>query len=295
LRTFLITGATGFLGTYLVDACRQYGIVHGLSRTPPDSGRSGRWNAVDIADECATSRLVAECNPDIIIHTAALTNVDYCELSPNRAWAINLMGTFNIVSAANRIEARVIYVSTDSVFDGSTGNYSETDIPRPVNTYSTTKAAAERVVTNLCKDFAVVRTNFFGLNRKGGGFLNWLIQKLHDSQQISAFQDIVFSPLEVRNLSEALRELAVSRYVGILHLGSRTQVSKYAFACKVAEMLGRDPTMLVRKTSVDEAKLVALRPKNTSLNSSLALSTLNVELRDIHESIRNAVAAFNLL
>jgi dTDP-4-dehydrorhamnose reductase len=203
------------------------------------------------------------------------------------------MGTFNIALAANRIGARVIYVSTDSVFDGTIGNYSEADTPKPLNTYSTTKAAAERVVTNLCENFAVVRTNFYGFNRRGVGFFNWLIQNLRAAQPISAFHDIVFSPLEVRNLSDAIAELAASHHVGTVHLGSRTAISKYAFACEVAKMLGKDPSRLVKKASVDDAGLAAPRPKNTSLNSSLALSLLRVELLDVPDGIRNAMAACN--
>jgi dTDP-4-dehydrorhamnose reductase len=293
LSTFLITGATGFLGAYLIEACRKYGVVNGLSRTPSTIASLRRMYTVDITDQRATVRAVAHCSPDVIIHAAALTDVDYCERWPNQAWTTNLIGTFNIACAANRIGARLTYVSTDSVFDGNKGNYSETDAPKPINTYSTTKAAAEAVITNLCKDFAIVRTNFFGLNRRGGGLLNWLVEKLRNSQQVPAFYDVVFSPLEAGNLSSAIAELGVSKYVGILHLGSQTPISKYLFACEVAETLGKDPTRLVKKISVDEAKLAAPRPKNTSLNSSLALSVLKVELQEIHEGIRNAVAAFN--
>jgi dTDP-4-dehydrorhamnose reductase len=293
LRTFLITGSTGFLGAYLIQACRKYGAVCGLSRTSHETTIRKKSYTVDITDQNGTMRAVADCNPDVIIHAAALTDVDYCERSPNEAWATNLLGTFNVAYAAEKLGARVIYVSTDGVFNGATGDYSETDTPKPINTYSTTKAAAEGVVASLCKDFAIVRTNFYGFNRRGRGLLNWLVGRLSESGQVAAFYDVVFSPLEVGNLSDAIAELGAGNYVGILHLGSRTSISKYSFACEVAEMLTRDPTRLVRRISVDEAKLAAPRPKNTSLNSSLALSLLKVELQMPRDGIRKAMTAFN--
>jgi dTDP-4-dehydrorhamnose reductase len=293
MTTFLITGASGFLGVYLVESCQKRGVVHGLSRASHEMPRLSRLHTADITDQRSTLLAVEKTRPEIIIHAAALTDIDICESSPDKAWATNLMGTFNVACAAEKIGARLVYVSTDSVFDGSAGNYSENDLPRPINTYSASKAAGEAVVRTIAKDFVVVRTNFFGRNRNGVGFFNWLVQQIRGAREIPGFYDVIFSPLEVRNLSEAIAELASNPYIGTLHLGSRTPISKYEFACTVAKMMGRDPAKLVKRVSVDEAGLVARRPKNTSLDSSRALGLLQTKLQDVNNGIRKAVVDLN--
>lgn len=272
----LLTGASGLLGGYLDPALRASGAtVIPVSHTthPAPDGVS-----CDLTDASATSRLLDRFAPDVIVHAAALTDVDRCEAEPDVADNVNRRST-ELLAASG---ARIVFVSTDSVFDGTRGHYSEDDTPAPVNEYARSKLRAEQHVTDTGRGIAV-RTNFFGRSSQGHGLAEWLLRELAAGRQVVGFEDVVISPLYCRDTAEALAEIALSDATGVLHLGGDS-VNKYAFGILIAEHFGFDPS-LVRRGSIDDVDLRAPRPLDTSLDNSLAKALLGRSLRGVQESV----------
>jgi dTDP-4-dehydrorhamnose reductase len=175
-----------------------------------------------------------------------------------------------------------VFISTDSVFDGTRGGYSEADVPAPLNEYARSKLRAEKhVLAN--RRGVCVRTNFFGRSSRGHGLAEWLLRELGAGREVVGFEDVVFSPLYCRDVAEALAEIAIGDVAGLLHLGGDL-VNKYDFGVLLAEKFGLDPS-LVRRGSIADVNLRAPRPLNTSLDSSRARTVLGLRLRGVDEAV----------
>jgi len=160
----------------------------------------------------------------------------------------------------------LIQISTDGVFNGEKGFYSENDPPDPINAYGKSKLDAEWKVLNTYDHSCILRTNIFGWNpaaRKG--MAEWMIDVLRKDQVLSAFKDVIISPVLTNDLAEILFELCLLEHEGTIHAGSRDSYSKLQFARAIAETF-KFNLENIKAISVDELHLVARRPKNTSLN-----------------------------
>lgn len=272
----LLTGASGLLGGYLEPALRATGadVTPVSHTTPPRPGGV----ACDLTDARATVQLLERFAPDVIVHAAALTNVDQCEAQPAVADSVNRRSTELLAAAGTR----VVLVSTDSVFDGTRGRYSEDDTPAPLNEYARSKLRAERHVLDT-EHGICVRTNFFGRSSRGHGLAEWLLRELGAGREVVGFEDVVISPLYCRDAAKALAEIALGDSAGLLHLGGGA-VNKYAFGVLLAERFGFDRS-LVRRGSIHDVNLRAPRPLDTSLDSSRAESLLGRALPSIEESV----------
>lgn len=276
----LLTGATGLLGGYLEPVLRASGAtVVPVSHTSPPAPGGMRC---DLTDEQATADLLAAVSPDVIVHAAALTDVDRCEAKPALADRINRRSTELLC----RADARVVFVSTDSVFDGTRGNYAEGDVPAPVNEYARSKLRAEAHV--LAAGGLCVRTNFFGRSQRGHGLAEWLLRELGAGNQVTGFEDVIFTPLYCADVAAALGELAAGDAEGVLHLGGE-RIDKYDFGVLVASSFGLDES-LVQRGSITDVSLRAPRPLDTSLDNGLARATLRTPLRGIETAV-GAMAA----
>ncbi len=263
----LITGGAGLLGSHLVSL---FGSAHELRAVYRDHPVMGVPDQVcfDLADERAEMKtLFAGFRPDCVVHCAAMTKVDYCQEHPREAFAANA-GCVQRMLAVLPCETRFIYVSTDSVFDGSKGGYREDDLPGPLNVYASSKLAGEDYLRKRGGDYLVVRTNFFGINAAvpGTSFVEWILGNLRANKSIPLFTDVVFNPLSAATLAETILRLIDSEVKGILHLGSAGALSKYEFGCRLAGHLGLD-VGLIRRASAQDVALAAVRPRNTSLDT----------------------------
>ncbi|MDA7941923.1 MAG: SDR family oxidoreductase [Nitrosopumilus sp.] len=238
---------------------------------------------VDIRDVEAVDAVVERIAPDIIINCAAATDVDLLEGDPAYARAVNALGAGNVARAAQRYSARLVHVSTDSVFDGEGEWYTESDAPRPVNEYARSKLEGEEEAMSAAPGCAVARANMYGRRPGGGSLLDWIEGRLRRGEEVTGFADIVFNPLEVGNLAAALLELARTGHRGIMHLGCGRALSKYEFAREAASALGYDPALVRRGAS--GGGRAAKRPRNTTLDCSLARSVLKTGLADVREGL----------
>lgn len=285
----LITGASGLLGAYLAQAAtsrRLDASFVGLTLVPEDDPR---WLRCDLTDPDSVTRLWERVAPQLVVHGAALTNVDLCERDPALADAVNRRATELLARHAVTSGTRLVYVSTDSVFDGRRGGYAETDEPAPLNVYARTKLEAEREAA-AADDHLVVRTNFFGRSARGHGLAEWILRQLREGNEIVGFSDVIFSPLYCGDFAELVLDLALGDERGILHLGGSGSASKLEFAELVAATYGFDPS-LVRPGRLDDLDLTAPRPLNTSLAVDRAERVLGRSLPPIESGIAAMRAA----
>jgi len=238
----------------------------------------------DITDKSHLKR-IEQFSPDLIIHCAALTSIDDCEDAPDRAYRQNALASRNIAELAARTGAYLIHISTDAVFDGTRGNYSEADKPNPVSVYGKTKLQAEREVLSIRPSSCVVRTNIYGWNKTDKFSLaEWMLNKLENNDELPAFKDIIFSPILVNDLIVRLFALYDKEFSGIIHLAGGEPCSKLDFANVLAEVFALDKS-LIRPTTIDSLNLRAPRGRNISLDVSRAQALLNTPLPKVRDGL----------
>jgi len=285
MKSLLITGGSGLLGSAVVrQAIGRFKVLSTYQKNPIYL-EGAEFIHADLLNE-KDLRTLSLTKPEIIVHCAALTDVDYCESHPDQAHAQNVQASINVAEMARSIDSYLIQISTDGIFNGEKGFYSENDPPNPINTYGKSKLEAERKVLETYDHSCILRTNIFGWNPTAKkSMAEWMIGVLEKDQVLSAFKDVVISPVLTNDLAEILFELCLLEHEGTIHVGSRDSCSKFQFAHKIAETfeLNREN---IKPISVDELHLVARRPKNTSLNVHRISALLGREMPSVLDGIQ---------
>jgi dTDP-4-dehydrorhamnose reductase len=257
----LVIGA-GFLGGNIAEKFKDHIITQtNLTKINKNS------YILDITDEKQVVDCFHDVKPSIVINCAANTNIDFLERNTPTAYSINGEGIRNLAVTCKRSDVRLVHISTDGIFDGISGNYTEEDKPNPINVYAKSKVIGEENIMKNCLNHVIVRTNFYGNHPQGKSLFNNILSKLKNRERFTGFDDVIFSPLEVSNLSDLISDVTFSNYRGILNLSSNESISKYQFCCKMADVFGFDSN-LIKKGSIDDAGFIAKRPKNTSLTNT---------------------------
>lgn len=291
----LLTGATGLLGYNLLNHLVRKGheVVATYHRAPLGARVSGvEWVDVDLERGQEAAEVVRGAGPDVIIHAAAYTDVDGCEVEKERAFRVNYLATRAIACSANKLGSFVVYVSTDYVFDGERGRYKESDVPNPVNFYGLTKLLGEAAVLSaLPESSLVVRTSgLYGYSPTGKrNFGISALEGLLKGEEVRAFYDQYLSPTYVHSLAEKVVEALEKRVAGVVHLAGE-RLSRYEFAVLLARVLSVDEA-LIKPVSVRDVKLVARRPRDSSLDTSRA-DGLGLSLPPISECLRHFVSTY---
>jgi dTDP-4-dehydrorhamnose reductase len=215
--------------------------------------------------------------PEIVVHAGAISNVDKCEENKELAWTINVEGTKHIAELSRKHKAFLIFVSTDYVFSGKKGMYTETDETKPINYYGKTKLEAEKIVRDLMSEWCIARPSVIYGSVPAAGKINfalWVLEKLRNCEKINIITDQIISPTFNTNLAEMILEVAQRRLTGIYHLSGATPLNRYDFACLLAETFQLDKN-LIKPAKSEEMNWNAKRPKNTSLNVEKASRTLS--------------------
>lgn len=280
MEKILITGGSGLLGSNIAKlAAPKFETTATYYKNRIDL-HGVAFIGVDLTWKEDADK-ISELKPGLIIHTAALTNIDYCEEHPKEAHNHNVLASRNIAAAAKKAGAYLIHISTDCVFDGESGNYKEEDKTGPINVYGKTKLEAEQSVLSVYPGSCVVRTNIYGWNTLNKFSLaEWMIDRLETGKELPGFQDVRFSPILVNDLAQVLFELYQKKYEGILHAASREACSKLEFAQMIAEVFGYD-AQCIKSVSYRDVGLRAPRGQDMSLDTSKARSVLGRELPDI--------------
>jgi dTDP-4-dehydrorhamnose reductase len=281
----LVTGASGLLGSKLVEILLRKGYVvyAGYNENKPKAGLPVK---LDVSNEGDVKRAFDISRPEVVVHAAALTNVDACELKKELAWSINVVGTRNIVKLSKKYSAFMIYISTDYVFKGDKGMYSEDDPTEPVNYYGYTKLKGEEEV-RLLEEHCIARTSVIYGSIPAAGKVNfalWVIDKLRKGEKVRALTDQWNSPTLNVNLAEMIVEIAERRLLGTFHLAGATRISRYDFARLIARKFNLDER-LIQPIMSNEISWIAQRPRDSSLNVEKASRTLKIKPLDIHRSL----------
>src|SRR6185295_5256145 len=242
----LITGASGFLGRNLARAFRHHQLVAvaGFRRQPPiaDVGEATARECVDLGAATNVARLIQRWRPDAVIHAAGLKNVRGCEDNPEDAVTVNVDGTRNLAEACARTGTKLIYLSTDLVFDGESklepGGYRPLSPARPTTVYGRTKLEGERVALESSTEAVVCRTG--GVYGAGSPLLAWLHQELAAGRRVEAFQDVVSTPTAADDLASMLDRVLAQEETGILHLAGSEAVSLAEWFSHFANAFGYD-------------------------------------------------------
>ena len=283
----LITGTSGLLGASLVTRAHDLGHeVAGLYYQHPLQIPGVKTFSADLKDGQSIRDLIADLRPKTIIHCAAATNVDWCEEHPQETERINVQVSVSLAEMARKAGARLVFISTDSVFDGKRGNYAETDEPAPLNTYACSKLRAEREILQQDTDALVVRVNIYGWNAQDKQSLaEWILSEMTAGKRVPGFTDVHFSPILANDLADVLLDMSGHELSGLYHVAGSERISKYEFARQVAETFGFDPGRIV-PTPMAVAHLRAPRPSDVSLNTELISKTLGYAMPDVKSGLQ---------
>lgn len=282
----LISGGSGFFGWNLTEkasashqvafSCFRHAVKH-KGAVPVE---------LDLRKRDRVFEIVKSFQPEAVIHTAALTDADYCEEHRELAKDINEGGTKNLAEAVEEVKGKLIFCSTDLVFDGSRGHYKETDPVNPLNFYAGTKVRAEEIVREISSDYLIARVSIiYGWGSPfSHSFTDKLFERLRSGNEAVLFKDQIRSPIHTDNLSEALLEIAINDVKGVLHLAGSERINRYDFGRRFAKTFDLDAGLIV-EGSLAKHDLTAKRPKDCSLDASKAETALKTRFFGIDEGL----------
>lgn len=273
----IVTGAGGQLGTDVAAIFKQKG--HDVI----DLGRS----QLDIANQQACNDIVSATQPDVIVHCAAYTAVDAAESEEDQAYLVNAVGSRNIAVAAEKTGAKVCYISTDYVFDGTaTEPYREYDNTNPRTVYGKSKRAGEQLVQTLCSRYFIVRTSWvYGKN--GNNFVKTMLKLGREKPSLQVVHDQIGSPTYTVDLATFLLELVATEKYGVYHASNTGSCSWYEFAKAIFEEAGIETE--VRPCTTEEFPRPAPRPKNSVLDHGSIRTNGFEELRHWRDALKEFI------
>lgn len=288
-RTVLITGATGLLGQGLLQQAPQGWSIVSVHRRPYPADTPGVVEVtMDVSNRPALEQLFAAHRFDAVVHAAGIASVDYSEQHVEESLESNLGGTRNIAELCAGSGTRLVYVSTNAVFDGSNAPYHESDRVNPINAYGRIKLACEHLVEKTVDRHVIARPILmYGWPHAMGrpNPVTWVIDALERGETIRMVDDIYENPLHNINAARAIWAILDIDIGGVIHLAGRDVISRYDFARMVARIFGLDATH-IRPVSSASFPDIAPRPRNTSLVTTRMESEVGVPPSALEEGLR---------
>jgi len=266
--------------TAQIALARGHEVFSGYAHSEPMFGQAVSFN---LEDNKGIYDLMERIKPEVIIHSAALTDVDLCEREKDLAYRTNVEGTKTLAQAAEKAGSFLIYISTDYIFDGSRGMYREDDRADPVNYYGYTKLQGEQ----FCRG-CIARTCVTYGSRPASGKVNfalWLINSLKSGQNIRVVRDQFITPTLNTNLARMVLEIADKRLYGVYHLAGATRISRYDFALELARKFDLDHSLIL-PSRMKDLKWTARRPMDSSLDTSKAKRDLKESPDGLEDSLK---------
>ena len=281
-----ITGGSGLLGSKVAEIAQARGdeVFSGYAHNLPEYGRAAKF---DLLDEMSIYELVGKIKPEVIIHSAALTDVDRCERETELAYQMNVEGTRAIATAAEKAGSFLVYISTDYVFDGNRGMYREDDRTNPVSYYGYSKLLGEK----FCRG-CIARTCVIYGSRPASGKVNfalWLLNSLKSGKEVRVVTDQFITPTLNTNLAKMVLEAADRRLCGVHNLAGATRISRYDYALELAREFDLDASLILPSRMAD-LMWAAKRPIDSSLDTSKARAELMEKPLPLNEALRTLKA-----
>lgn len=263
----LVTGANGLLGQKLVELIstkNDYLIATAKSKLVIDLPR-GEYHSLDITNRNEVESVLQTSKPDVIINTAAMTQVDQCETEQEKCWLNNVTAVENLVRASEQKKTRFIQVSTDFIFDGTYGPLDETAKPNPISYYGESKLAAEEAVQKSKADWAILRTVLvYGVTKdmSRSNIVLWVKKSLEEGKTINVVNDQWRTPTLAEDLAQGCYLAATKKAKGIYNVSGDEMMTPYDIAIKTADFFGLDKS-LIKQTDSTQFKQTAARPPKT--------------------------------
>lgn len=292
MLNFFITGASGLVGGALYKTLAEKcpGLCQGSYRTRARPGLL----FLDIEDREAAGEAFQRLKPEVVIHCACNAYVDYCQEHQEEAYRANVLGTENVTLACARVGARLVFLSTDYIFDGRSGPYSEDAPPHPISYYGWTKLKGEEIVAKNEAGFLIFRTAWvYGQDRDEKNFVQRLIQNNQKRVETQVPSDQFNSPTLVNNLVEAAIELISAGKSGIYHLAGSQVLDRYSFSLLAADIFGLDKSLILPKRT-SELNQPAPRPLKGGLDIFKAKRELKTKLMSPEEGLKAFKAELDL-
>jgi len=276
----LITGGKGLVGKNLEEKLKEKFNVFAFGK-----------DELNVEEKEKVINKIDEIKPDIVIHCAALSNVDRCEVEREKAYKINSLGTQNVAIACGETKSKMIYISTDFVFDGKKETpYSEIDIPSPINHYGKTKLLGEYYVSHILNNFIIVRTSrIFG--KYGKNFASRFPLLLKEKKEFYLTTDVISCPTSVKDLVNVIEFLIENDFRGIINICNKGSCSWFEFGKKVIELVQKDGVKIIPVKFSNYSKKKALRPHYSALNTDL-LEILGFKMPEWEYSLKEFVRNF---
>jgi dTDP-4-dehydrorhamnose reductase len=283
----LITGSNGMLGQRAVQFYSSKENVELLATSVEEKSAFGsvEYAPVDIKDRDRIKKAIYDYCPDFIIHTAAFTNVDLSEKMREEAWKINVKGVEYVAEAARAIDAHIIHISTDYIFDGKNGPYDENAVPCPISYYGRTKFASENALRISGTFFTILRTNvLYGVAANSRpDFVRWVISSLRNKEKIRIVNDQVNNPTFIDDLVQAINKIIEFRKTGVYNIGGKEFLSRYDFTLRIADFFNLDKKLII-PISTKELNQPARRPLKSGLLTLKAEAELSYKPHTLNES-----------
>lgn len=276
----IVTGASGFIGRSFLKVFSDETVVGTcFSRCGPGLMR------VDIRDRAALEGFLTDFAPDVVIHNAARPTVDWCEHNIDDARLLNLSSTVNLAEACGRLSAKLVFLSTDYVFDGCDGPYREDDTTNPINVYGKLKLEAEQAIQERLHDYMIIRTtNVYGFDLQSKNFLMGILPRLARRELVRVAADQYGNPTLVHDLCSAVKRLVERGATGIFHVVGPDFVNRLEWAQSAARVFDLDPELIVGAVT-EELAQPAPRPKRCGLVADRAGEILGEPLTDLRNGL----------
>ncbi|HMD90240.1 MAG TPA: SDR family oxidoreductase [Anaerolineaceae bacterium] len=280
MRRILVTGCSGLLGLNLaLQACDRHTVI-GVVQQHSLDGAPFATLRLDLSMPHVLETLLDGTKPDLVINCAALADLDVCEANQQLAYRLNAVVPGELAEITAKRDIGLVHISTDAVFDGQRGDYSEEDQPNPINVYARTKLTGEMAVASANPKALIARVNFYGWSLFGKRSLaEWFFNNLSAGNQVNGFTDVFFGPLLVNDLADLLLEMAEKQLQGLYHTVSPAYLSKYDFGRLLARQFGLDEH-LIQPTSWKTGGLLAVRASKLTLRSDRLHRALGRTLPD---------------
>jgi len=290
-KKILITGSNGLLGQKLVELLiskahiETVATARGENRLPFSKGY--RYVEMDITDPEAVDQVLDAERPNVLIHTAAMTNVDQCEAEKDACWKLNVTATETLVAACAKYQIFLEHVSTDFIFDGTSGPYREEDIPNPISFYGWSKYAAEKAVKSSDIEWAIARTVLvYGIahDMSRSNIILWVKKSLEEGKAINIVTDQFRTPTLAEDLAMGCFLIADQEAKGIYHISGKDFLTPYQMALAAADYFKLDAS-LISPTDASAFTQPARRPPRTGFNLTKSRNVLGYEPHSFREGI----------